>query len=83
MKHKEYTKLMKTPFDKLSKEDQQLRTTEFNKRLQLARTFMLQLREGKIDKNFTGIILKDISVPMYYSEIKIVIYIFCTCHFLH
>ena len=59
MKHKEYTKLMKTPFDKLSKEDQQLRTTEFNKRLQLARTFMLQLREGKIDKNFTKLIEDD------------------------
>ena len=33
MKHKDYMKLMKTPFDDLSKEDQQKRTTEFNRRM--------------------------------------------------
>ncbi len=31
---------MKTPFDELSKEDQQKRTTEFNRRMKMATIFM-------------------------------------------
>lgn len=52
MKFKEYTKLMKTPFDDLSKKDQQKRTTEFNKRLKMAKTFMAGIVKGKIDQDF-------------------------------
>ena len=33
MKHKDYEKLMKTPFDELSEEDQNKRKKEFHRRL--------------------------------------------------
>ena len=59
MKHKEYMKLMKTPFDELSKEDQQIRTAEFNKRIKIATKFMSGLRDGKIDEEFVDLVEDD------------------------
>ena len=59
MKHKEYMKLMKTPFDDLSKEDQQKRTTEFNRRMKIATMFMTGLRDGKIHEEFVHLMEDD------------------------
>jgi hypothetical protein len=59
MKHKDYMKLMKTPFDELSKEDQQKRTTEFNRRMKIATKFMRGLRDGKIDEKFVDLVEDD------------------------
>ena len=59
MKHKDYMKLMKTPFDDLSKEDQQKRTTEFNRRMKIATKFMGSLRDGKIDEEFVDLVEDD------------------------
>ncbi len=59
MKHKDYMKLMKTPFDDLSKEDQQKRTTEFNRRMKIATKFMSGLRDGKIDEEFVDLVEDD------------------------
>ena len=59
MKHKDYMKLMKTPFDDLSKEDQQKRTTEFNRRMKIATKFMGGLRDGKIDEEFVDLVEDD------------------------
>jgi hypothetical protein len=59
MKHKDYMKLMKTPFDDLSKEDQQKRTTEFKRRMKMATKFMDGLRDGKIDEEFVDLVEDD------------------------
>jgi len=59
MKHKDYMKLMKTPFDDLSKEDQQKRTTEFKRRMKVATKFMGGLRDGKIDEEFVDLVEDD------------------------
>ena len=59
MKHKDYMKLMKTPFDDLSKEDQQKRTTEINRRMKIATKFMGGLRDGKIDEEFVDLVEDD------------------------
>jgi hypothetical protein len=59
MKHEDYMKLMKTPFEELSLEDQRKRTTEFQRRMKLAITFMSQLKDGHIDDEFVNIMEVD------------------------
>ena len=46
-------------FDDLSKEDQQKRTTEFNRRMKIATKFMSGLRDGKIDEEFVDLVEDD------------------------
>ena len=59
MKHEEYMKLMKTPFEELSLEDQRKRTTEFQRRMKMATKFMSGLRDGKIDEEFVDLVEDD------------------------
>ena len=71
MKHKDYMKLMKTPFDELSKEDQQKRTTEFNRRMRMATVFVSSLRDGKIDEEFVDLMEDDDPMKETIETIKI------------
>ena len=71
MKHKDYMKLMKTPFEELSKEDQQKRTTEFNRRMKMATIFMSGLRDGKINKEFVDLMEDDDPMREVVETIKI------------
>ena len=59
MKHKEYRKLMRTPFEELSEQDQKKRTTEFKRRMKMATKFMGGLRDGKIDEEFVDLVEDD------------------------
>ena len=71
MKHKDYMKLMKTPFDELSREDQQKRTIEFNKRMKMATVFLSGLRDGKIDKEFVDLMEDDDPMKETVETLKI------------
>jgi len=62
MKHKEYRKLMRTPFEELSLEDQKKRTTEFQRRMKLAKSFMMQLKDGQINDELVN--LMEVDDPM-------------------
>ena len=46
MKHKDYKKLMKTSFDKLSEQDKIKRTKEFHRRLEVAQMFITGIIKG-------------------------------------
>jgi hypothetical protein len=59
MKHKDYMKLMKTPFDELSEQDQKKRTIEFKRRLEVAKTFVTGLRKGYISDDIDKLIEDD------------------------
>ncbi len=52
-------KLMKTPFEELSLEDQRKRTTEFQRRMKLATSFLIQLKDGHINDEFVNIMEVD------------------------
>ena len=71
MKHKDYMKLMKTPFDELSREDQQKRTIEFKRRMKMAAKFMGGLRDGKIDKEFVDLMEDDDPMKETVETLKI------------
>ena len=49
MKHKDYKKLMGTPFDELSDEDQKKRKKEFNRRLEVAQMFITGMIKGHVN----------------------------------
>ena len=59
MKHKDYIKLMKTPFKELSVEDQKKRTTEFNKRIKLCTTFLVGLGKGHVNNEMAALLEDD------------------------
>jgi RNA binding exosome subunit len=59
MKHKEYKKLMKTPFEELSEQDQKKRTIEFKRRLEAAKTFITGLTKGYINDDIDKLIEDD------------------------
>ena len=59
MRHKEYTKLMKTPFEELSKENQDKRRKEFKKRLGTCSAFLNDIVKGSISKETLDLIEKD------------------------
>ena len=59
MKHKDYIKLMKTPFEELSVEDQKKRTTEFNKRIKLCTTFLVGLGKGHVNNEMAALLDDD------------------------
>jgi len=58
MKHKDYMKLMKTPFDELSEEDQKKRKKEFHRRLEVAQMFVTGLIKGHVNDDI-GKLLED------------------------
>ena len=49
MKYKDYSKLMKTPFDELSEEDQNKRKKEFHRRLEVAQMFVTGMIKGHVN----------------------------------
>jgi hypothetical protein len=59
MKHEDYRKLMRTPFEELSAEDQEKRTNEFLRRMELASAFLLQLKNGAVSDEFPGDLIED------------------------
>ena len=59
MKHKDYKKLMKTPFDELSEEDQKKRKIEFKRRMEVAKTFVTGLTKGYISDDIDKLIEDD------------------------
>jgi hypothetical protein len=59
MNYKEYVKLMKTPLDKLSEEDQQKRTEEFNRRMNICKTFLVGMMQGYISEDVENLIPQD------------------------
>ena len=59
MKHKDYMKLMKTPFDELSEEDQKKRKIEFKRRIEVAKTFVTGLTKGYINDDIDKLIEDD------------------------
>ena len=59
MKHKEYKKLMRTPFEELSEQDQKKRTIEFKRRMEVAKTFVNGLTKGYINDDIDKLIEDD------------------------
>jgi hypothetical protein len=59
MKHKDYMKLMKTPFDELSEEDQKKRKKEFHRRLEVAQMFVTGLIKGHVNDDIDKLIEDD------------------------
>ena len=59
MKHKDYMKLMKTPFEELSEQDQKKRTIEFKRRMEVAKTFVTGLTKGYISDDIDKLIEDD------------------------
>ena len=59
MKHKEYRKLMRTPFEELSLEDQKKRTTEFSRRMKICTTFLVGLRDGRVSDDMMNLLPDD------------------------
>ena len=59
MKHKDYMKLMKTPFEELSEQDQKKRKIEFKRRMEIAKTFVTGLTKGYISDDIDKLIEDD------------------------
>ena len=58
MKHKDYMKLMKTPFDELSEQDQKKRKKEFHRRLEVAQMFVTGMVKGYVNDDI-GKLMED------------------------
>ena len=59
MKHKDYMKLMKIPFEDLSERDQKKRKIEFERRMVIAKTFITGLAKGYINDDIDKLIEDD------------------------
>ena len=59
MNHKDYSKLMKTPFDKLSKQDKIKRKKEFHRRLEVAQMFISGMVKGYINNDIEKLMDDD------------------------
>ena len=59
MNHKDYSKLMKTPFDKLSKQDKIKRKKEFHRRLDTAIMFIDGIAKGYINDDIEQLMNDD------------------------
>ena len=59
MNHKDYMKLMKTPFDKLSKQDKEKRKKEFHQRLEVAQMFISGIVKGYINNDIDKLMDDD------------------------
>ena len=58
MKYKDYMKLMKTPFDELSEQDQKKRKKEFHRRLEVAQMFITGMVKGYVNDDI-GKLMED------------------------
>ena len=59
MNHKDYMKLMKTTFDKLSKQDKEKRKKEFHRRLEVAQVFISGMVKGYINNDIDKLMDDD------------------------
>jgi len=59
MNYKEYMKLMKTPFDELTDEDQRKRTEEFNRRMNICKMFLVGMMQGYINDDIDNLVPDD------------------------
>ena len=59
MKHKDYMKLMKTPFEELSKQDQKKRKKEFHRRLEVAQMFITGMVKCHVNDDIDKLIEDD------------------------
>jgi RNA binding exosome subunit len=59
MKHKDYKKLMKLPFEDLSEEDQNKRKKEFHRRLEVAQMFLNGIVKGYINNDIEKLMEDD------------------------
>ena len=59
MKHKDYKKLMKTPFEDLSEEDQNKRKKEFHRRLEVAQMFLNGIVKGYVSNDIEKLMEDD------------------------
>ena len=50
---------MKTPFEELSVEDQNKRTTEFNRRMKICTKFLVGLRDGHVSDDMINLLDDD------------------------
>ena len=64
MKHKDYKKLMKTSFDKLSEQDKIKRKKEFHRRLEVAQMFLNGITKGYVNNDI------EIKYQAYLKEYK-------------
>ena len=71
MKHKDYVKLMKTPMEELSAEDQAIRKKEFARRLDVCKMFLSGLVEGHISEDISGLMEDDDSIREIVEYLKI------------
>ena len=69
MKHKEYKKLMRTPFEELSEQDQKKRTIEFKRRMEVAKTFVNGLTKGYINDDIDKLIEDVVEAKVGVGEI--------------
>jgi len=58
MKHKDYMKLMKTPFGDLSVENQKKRKKEFHRRLEICQIFITGMIKGHVNDDI-GKLMED------------------------
>ena len=59
MKHKDYIKLMETPFEELSEEDQKKRKKEFHKRLDVCQMFIQGMIKGYVNNDIDKLLEDD------------------------
>tara|TARA_Y100000310_G_scaffold265094_1_gene275955 strand:- start:324 stop:566 length:243 start_codon:yes stop_codon:yes gene_type:complete len=59
MKHKDYKKLMGTPFDELSTQDKIRREEEFHRRLETAQVFINGILKGYINNDIEKLLESD------------------------
>ena len=59
MKHKEYKKLMRTPFEELSEQDQKKRKKEFHRRLEVAQMFVTGMIKGHVNDDISKLMDDD------------------------
>ena len=71
MKHKDYVKLMKTPMEELSVEDQAIRKKEFTRRMDVCKMFLSGLVEGYISPDISGLMEDDDSIREIVEYLKI------------
>ena len=59
MKYKDYMKLMKTPYDELSEQDQKKRKKEFHRRLKVCQMFLGGMVKGYINDDISKLMEDD------------------------
>jgi len=70
MKYKDYMKLMKTPYDELSEQDQKKRKKEFHRRLKVCQMFLGGMVKGYINDDIS----KLMDSVVYFPKTMLVLY---------